>query len=300
MNASGVIDCHVHHFSPEVLADPDGWARERGEDLWLTCVAPPGRTSLQDWADTDRLLRDMDTASVERVVLQSWYWETPRVCQQQNRFLARCIAEHPDRLSAFAGLPFSENERAVLDEAHWALDEGGFIGFGELHPGVHALHAENFVWDTVAELAAGRRVPLLLHATEPVGRSYPGRVETPFWPLLDFLASHPDTSFILAHLGGLLPFYALNPNVKERLTNVYADTAALPLLYRAEACRMLADLLGADRLLFGSDYPLRTLPKTQAEADFQAPLEYLHQAGLKPDELEGVLQANARELLRLP
>ncbi|MGF1447866.1 MAG: amidohydrolase family protein [Opitutales bacterium] len=300
MKAVGVIDCHVHHYSADVRADPEGWARAQGEHLWRTCVAPSDRASLQDWADTDRLLRDMDAAGVERVVLQSWYWETPAVCLRQNRFLAECVAAHPDRLSAFAGLPFAEGEEAVLEEARWALQDGGFLGFGELHPGLHALEVNRTAWDTLATFAAHRQVPLLLHVTEPVGRSYPGRVETPFAPLLAFIAEHARTTFTLAHLGGLLPLYALNPFVEKQLTNVYVDIAAVPLLYRPEACAIMARLLGPDRLLFGSDYPLRTVPRAQTHADFQAPLDNLRAAGLDPDSLQRALGANARQLLHLP
>jgi hypothetical protein len=46
------------------------------------------------------------------------------------------------------------------------------------------------------------------------------------------------------------------PEVKEALANVYVDTAATPLLYGPAVYRQVAELVGAERILFGSDYPL--------------------------------------------
>ena len=49
---------------------------------------------------------------------------------------------------------------------------------------------------------------------------------------------------------------ALMPEVKEALRNVYFDTAAAPFLYTADVFSTVERLVGADKILFGSDYPL--------------------------------------------
>jgi hypothetical protein len=46
------------------------------------------------------------------------------------------------------------------------------------------------------------------------------------------------------------------PEVRETLANVYVDTAATPFLYDPSIYRKVAELVGAERILFGSDYPL--------------------------------------------
>ena len=58
------------------------------------------------------------------------------------------------------------------------------------------------------------------------------------------------------------------PEVKETLRNVYFDTAASPFLYTADVFSTVERLVGADKILFGSDYPLlrprRLLKRLQA------------------------------------
>ena len=46
------------------------------------------------------------------------------------------------------------------------------------------------------------------------------------------------------------------PEVASTLNNVYFDTAASPLLYNAHIYRTVTSLVGANRILLGSDFPL--------------------------------------------
>jgi predicted TIM-barrel fold metal-dependent hydrolase len=46
------------------------------------------------------------------------------------------------------------------------------------------------------------------------------------------------------------------PEVAKALANVYFDTAASPFLYTPQIYKQVAQLVGADKLLMGSDYPL--------------------------------------------
>jgi len=48
------------------------------------------------------------------------------------------------------------------------------------------------------------------------------------------------------------------PEVKEALRNVYFDTAASPFLYSPQIYSQVVQLVGAEKILFGSDYPLLT------------------------------------------
>ena len=97
---------------------------------------------------------------------------------------------------------------------------------------------------------------LLTHASEPVGHDYHGKgIITPDL-LYPFITSFPDLTIVCAHWGGGLPFYALMPEVKKAMANVFFDTAASPLLYTPEIYNQVIQLVGADKILFGSDYPL--------------------------------------------
>ena len=63
------------------------------------------------------------------------------------------------------------------------------------------------------------------------------------------------------------------PEVRELCRRIWFDTAAGPFLYAPSAYRAVADLCGADRLLFGSDHPLlpaRRYIDAFAQADLTA------------------------------
>ncbi len=292
-----IIDCHVHLYPDEAIADPAAWAAARGEARWAAMVGPrgDGGASLQGWANEDRLLRDMDAAGVDRAVLLGWYWEKPATCAEQNRFHAECVRRHPDRFEGFATLHAAAGETGVRAELERCRAEG-LSGLGELCP-----PAQGFGYDAPAlaaalDLAGHWRWPVNLHVTEPAGRAYPGRVETPFMELLAVAGRHPEVRFVFAHWGGMLPFFELNRAVEKPLANVWYDTAASPLLYRPEVFPLVARAVGAEHIVYGSDYPLRLYPKIHSEPEFARFLGEIRGSGLTEAELAAVLGANWRRL----
>ena len=58
----------------------------------------------------------------------------------------------------------------------------------------------------VAELCQHYKVPLMLHATDRAGSEYPGRSLTPLAAVYRVIKAFPETTWILAHWGGRLPF----------------------------------------------------------------------------------------------
>jgi predicted TIM-barrel fold metal-dependent hydrolase len=66
----------------------------------------------------------------------------------------------------------------------------------------------------------------------------------------------PEVRFVLAHWGGGLPFFELMPEVAAITTNVWYDTAASTYLYRWGIFRSVLDIVGPERVLFASDYPI--------------------------------------------
>ena len=97
---------------------------------------------------------------------------------------------------------------------------------------------------------------MLTHASEPVGHQYSGKGEATPELLYTLITAFPELKLVCAHWGGGLPFYALMPEVKAALKNVYFDTAISPFLYTPQVYGQVAQLVGADKILFGSDYPL--------------------------------------------
>ena len=129
---------------------------------------------------------------------------------------------------------------------------------------------------------------VLTHASEPVGHIYPGKGAATPGLLYSFIASFPDVPVVCAHWGGGLPFYTLMPEVRVALENVYFDTAISPFLYRPEIYHQVSQLVGADRILFGSDYPVITQGRILKEID---------SAGLPEEEKNMILSGNACRLL---
>ncbi len=87
-----------------------------------------------------------------------------------------------------------------------------------------------------------------------------------------------------------MPFYALMPEVPEVLSNTYFDTAASTFLYRPEVFDAVAGLVGADKILFGTDYPL--IPQRRL-------VQQVERSGLDAPAREAILGGNAARLLGL-
>ena len=129
---------------------------------------------------------------------------------------------------------------------------------------------------------------LLMHASEPVGRTYPGKgTATPerLYGLLERLRGIP---VILAHAGGGLPFYANLRASEDIFADVYVDTAAMPYLYEPATVRALISSIGIERVLFATDYPLMQQERV---------IRYLDEAGLTSAEMDRILQHNAEDFL---
>ena len=128
---------------------------------------------------------------------------------------------------------------------------------GEMRPDMQLFDfSDEALMTPLFEVLKRHRLILLTHASEPVGHSYAGKGSVTPETLYPFLASAPELPIVCAHWGGGLPFYALMPEVKKEMDNVYFDTAASPFIYSPEVYRQVIQLVGAEKILFGSDYPL--------------------------------------------
>jgi predicted TIM-barrel fold metal-dependent hydrolase len=73
---------------------------------------------------------------------------------------------------------------------------------------------------------------------------------------LDAAERHPDAGVIVAHLGGDLPMLqqeCAREMAARRLPNAWLGTESIREYY---SIRIALDLLGPERLIVGSDYPL--------------------------------------------
>jgi uncharacterized protein len=243
-----IIDAHVHLFPPDIIACRDDYC---ARDDWFG--ATHATLPIDRFPQVETLLASMDAAGVGMAVVAGWPWRDPGICRLHNDFLAEVCALEP-RL-AWLGIvnPGQPGAAAELERARGL----GAAGIGELN-----ADAQGFEWEDeahlrdLAELATTLDIPLMAHVSEPVGHVYPGKGTATPPRVLGFVERHPDLRLVAAHWGGGLPFYELMPEVGRTLRNVTYDSAASTYLYRHDIFDVVTRIVGPDRVLWGSDYPV--------------------------------------------
>ncbi len=288
-----ILDAHVHLYPEEVNQDPLAWAKQRAETHWAILCTRRRKNgqSVQAFPTVAQLLKDMDAAGVERSLLLGWYWQWPETCQIQNAFYARCVKEHPDRLSAFATVNPAGGREPSLDLVRRARDQG-FCGLGELSPHSQGFDIADPLFLELVELAGDLKLPVNFHVTEHDTGQYPGRVETPLRDFLWIAHKMPHTNFILSHWGALLP---LKIEEAEDCYNLFYDTAASPLIYGETIWKKFLEVVPIERIIFGSDYPLNLYPQLETVPSMT---RFVAEAKEQGVDL-AVLAKNARRVLHL-
>jgi len=167
----------------------------------------------------------------------------------------------------------------------------GACGIGELN-----ADAQGFCWSDarIGEETMGAAVqlnmPVLIHCSEPVGHSYPGKGTATPDKLLPFIAANSELRIVAAHWGGGLPFYELMPEVAQACRNVFYDSAASRYLYQWNVFSAVERIVGCKRILFGTDYPLLK------QSNF---LKRTLEAGISQEGLPSVLSENAAAVFGL-
>ncbi len=286
-----VIDSHVHLYPDEVNRAPIAWAEANGEKPWARMCARRRKDGqpVQGFPNVDELLRTMDRSGVERAVLLGWYWLRAENCALQNRFFADLVRRYPERLSAFATVqPAAGADQAIAELNRARVD--GLCGIGELSPHAQGYAMNGVEFSAVLSCAVEFDWPVNLHVTDPRGPIYPGRTETPREDFVRLAQAWPNVTLVLAHWGGGEP---LADDTKTGFERVFYDTAASPLLYDATIWRRFIDKVGANRVWFGSDFPLNNYPACEAKPEMERLLAEFEAAGFSSVEKEAILRTNA-------
>jgi predicted TIM-barrel fold metal-dependent hydrolase len=94
--------------------------------------------------------------------------------------------------------------------------------------------------------------------------------------------------FILSHFGGGVFIYGLMPEVSDILSRTYLDTAASPFIYDYRIFEIACRIMGPEKIIFGSDYPLLPLARYLKELD---------KAEVDGSLRKGILGGNIQKLL---
>ena len=232
-----------------------------------------------------------------------------------NELVNACRQEH-SRLWALACLPTSSVEASVAELRRIAVERdfvGVFMGT-RLGGGWIDEEAAAPFWACVEETG----LPVFIHPHYAVGGDEQAAYDAMLRFSLGFpfettvaaarlimsgiLDRYPNLKIVLAHAGGALP--ALIGRIGAYCGKGYRTKLQLPIpqyldrfyfdaiTYSPEALRMVVNLVGCSRLLFGTDHPF-------AAADPQQLCGILSQAGLTEHEQAQVMYRNATRLFNL-
>jgi predicted TIM-barrel fold metal-dependent hydrolase len=278
-----VIDFHAHLFPESICSGRQCYCESEPAFEWLY------RSPASRLVSAPELLAAMDAHGVDTSVVFGFPWQNPELFKLHNDYIMEVVQRHPGRLIGFGCFDPCSGE--APQEAERCL-AGGLSGIGEL--AFYRSGIDDDALDRLApvmDICRDRGRPVLIHTNEPVGHAYPGKTPNTLAQLYRMVKRFPANTIVLAHWGGGLFFFnLLKKEVKEQLGNVYFDTAASPFLYSPEIYRIAIQLAGAQKILFGSDYPLL------------APVRYfkeLEEANLTDAEREQICGLNAARLLTL-
>lgn len=240
-----IIDGHTHVFPDEVRS---GREKFFAHDDGFRLLYENPRTRV---ATAEELVGDMNGQRVDQAVICGFPWEDLGLCRWHNDYLLDIAQRYPGRLIPFACAP-AKNCGPAAEEIHRSVHMG-MRGVGE----IAGYAGDDLLWaKPLAEAAAEVGVPLLIHTSEEIGHHYPGKVLHGLRSLFQFICALPQLTIILAHWGGGLFFYELMPEVAMATRRVLYDTAASPYLYDPRVYEIAVKIVGPDRIIFGSDYPL--------------------------------------------
>jgi aminocarboxymuconate-semialdehyde decarboxylase len=290
-----VIDVHTHMLNRDwvELLRKHGAPRydvrkslDAPEGIFLD--GAPFMTPMPGHFDYDERIRRMDEARVDMAIISltcpNVYWGGEEISLQAARIvnddMARAQRAHPSRIRWMASLPWEYPARAVaeLQRAH----ESGAVGVMVLANIAGAsLTSPHFapIWQAIDDLA----LPVLVHPTAPPGtpemdlRAYNLIASIGF--IFDtslsiarmmfdgFFERYPNLKIIASHAGGALPYLvgrldqcfdnmnacrtSTSVRPTEFMRHIYYDAVT----YRQEALELCVAVGGADRVMYGSDYP---------------------------------------------
>jgi 6-methylsalicylate decarboxylase len=284
---------------------------------------PVGGLKPQTWTP-ESSLAFMDEAGIDVAILSV---STPGIqlsdrragrelARKCNEFAATLIAKHPSRFGAFAGVPMSNLDDAI-EEVRYALDllkldgvvlftnsNGIYLGDSSMKPLFDELqHRKTVVYvhpnaspDPVAHRLGltDNLIDFPCDTTRAIAQLHYGGV----------FAATPNVKYIFSHAGGTAPYLAgrfaivdkmnimgdnsVRGKASEMFRRLYWDTA---LAWSEPVLHTLREIAGADKIVFGTDFPyLRKDIAIRCKARIAGSKE------LSGKEKKKVLSGNALEL----
>jgi len=278
-----IIDFHTHIFPQEIREDREKYFPF--EPAFKLLYSSP-KSKL---AGAKEIVDSMDIEGVDKSVVFGFPWRSSDLSKRHNDYILEAIDRFSGRLAGFCCIdPF--NKEAVPEVVRCL--EGGLSGIGEIalyQSGIDGASQEKL--KPLMEICEDKNLPVLIHTNEPVGHYYPGKTPNTLEQIYRLVRKFSNNKIVLAHWGGGMFFFnLLKKEVGEYLKNVYFDTAASPFLYYPQIYQIAIQIIGKNKILFGSDFPL--LKPSKYFKEFE-------KAGLSKDEIKSICGNNAAGLLKL-
>jgi predicted TIM-barrel fold metal-dependent hydrolase len=224
------------------------------------------------------MLEIMDRCGVRMAVVSALLGVGPDA-EPGNAEVVELTGCHPDRFAGYA--VFNPHHPGSLADVGRTLAAPGIVGI-KIHPDTHEYHVAEPGYAPMWDLANARKLPVLTH-------TFAG---SPYCEPVDFDAiaqRWPDVRIILGHSGATpaghrqaIAVAQAHPNVNLELCGSFTT---------GQWIRRMVDAVGAERVLFGTDFPF---------IDFRYGLGRVVFADLSEADRRLVLGENARRLLKLP
>lgn len=252
-----------------------------------------------------------------------------RLTRECNEYAAEIKAKHPDKFGFWASLPLPDVQGSLEEIGH-AMDVLGADGVVVL-TNINAVYLGDDSMSAIFEALNKRKAKVFIHPTEPCCRhdgkpqpatplpQYPAPMMEYFFDtaraivnifLSGTVVKCPDITFIVSHAGGALtPLIArfstfstailsgdrqmTKDDVISKLNlQFYFDLAGFVF---PEQIRGLLPYVGADRITYGSDYPLT--PEAMALQLAQAAKVHVPNYFPDPDDQPLIWNGNAKRFL---
>lgn len=259
---SKIIDCHCHIY-------PDKIAAKAVESIGKFYDLP-----MRYNGTASQMISESRKAGITGSVVFS-VATTPHQVASINNFIADEVKKGPSLCGLGAAHPLSEDQKADIDE----IASLGLKGV-KLHPDIQGFAIDDPRCMEIYRLCRERGLTVLIHMGD---KRYDFSSPKRLIPVLEQLDG---LKIIGAHLGGW-GIWKDAESVLSGYDNFSVDCSSSLAFLPPEEAKRIIRLYGANRVLFGTDYPMW---------DYNAELERFFALGLSDEERELILHRNAEEI----
>jgi aminocarboxymuconate-semialdehyde decarboxylase len=315
-----IIDVHSHLFPPGLMASIE----KAGGRLPQLSAAPQQSMSLDQRFELMQA-NQVDIGLLSVGVLQPYHTDRETavvLAHEANDTYLQTSADSGGRLLTWAALPLPHVDAALAELDRVAGDEHCIgVTFGT---SVLDLDLDDKALEPVYEALNARGTTVFVHPSmgfdgfgandlgmqRSIGGMFEDTIAGIRLLLSGVVVRYPRINFIVPHLGGTLPFIygrvrrhiqlAEKQWVADGLTTEDAPYKGLSRLWWDTATRHVPALtcavetLGADRLLFGTDYPY-----TKTREEFASRLAHVRGLPITDEQRAAILGTSAAALLGL-